>query len=171
MVNTREIQGKIHVFVIFRCFGHNRKSGGRWQMYLPCIIRYFGCIGDLDDVLTSNTSKYIQYIGYCKFEMYLQIWDVLADELDVLYVYAVCIVWVFRVYYEFMSNPYQSVLPVAAWQVPFALPPSKYQALWTPDQFFVIYLSWVNRPMFDMSPYSLSWCLHEGICASSQTNR
>ncbi len=31
-------------------------------MYFGCIIVYFGCIRDLDDVLTSNTSKYIKYI-------------------------------------------------------------------------------------------------------------
>ena len=31
-------------------------------MYFGCIIVYFGCIYVLDDVLTSNTSKYIQYI-------------------------------------------------------------------------------------------------------------
>ena len=31
-------------------------------MYFGCIIVYFGRISDLDDVLTSNTSKYIKYI-------------------------------------------------------------------------------------------------------------
>ena len=63
MAYTLEIHLKYHVFVVFKGFRHNRKSGGARQMYLPCIIVYFACIRGLDDVLTSNTSKYIQYIG------------------------------------------------------------------------------------------------------------
>ena len=63
MAYTSEIHSKYHVFVVFMCFRQNRKSGGARQMYLPCIIVYFACIRGLDDVLTSNTSKYIQYIG------------------------------------------------------------------------------------------------------------
>ena len=129
MAYTCDIHWKYHVFVVFRCFRQNRKTGGAIQMYLPCIIVYFGCIRGLDDVLTSNTSKYIQYIRPAKSGCIGKIWmycvcieDVL-DVLDVFKVYWICIMRVFGVYCEFMWSPYQNALAVAVWQLPFALPP------------------------------------------------
>ncbi len=88
MAYTCEIHCKYHVFVVFRCFRHYRKleSGGAWQMYLPCIIVYFGCICSLDDVLTSNTSKYIQYIGLVNSGCIMY-----GQDLDVLCLYWGCI--------------------------------------------------------------------------------
>ena len=59
-------------------------------MYLPCIIVYFGCISGLDDVLTSNTSKYIQYIRPAKSGCIGKIWmycvciEDVSDVSDVL---------------------------------------------------------------------------------------
>ena len=59
-------------------------------MYLPCIIVYFGCIRGLDDVLTSNTSKYIQYIRPAKSGCIGKIWmycvciEDVSDVSDVL---------------------------------------------------------------------------------------
>jgi hypothetical protein len=59
-------------------------------MYLMCIILYFGCIRDLDDILTSNTSKYIQYIGPVnsgcigKIWMYCVCIEDVSDVSDVL---------------------------------------------------------------------------------------
>lgn len=131
MAYTCDIHWKYHVFVVFWCFRQNEISGEGLQMYLPCIIVYFGCIRGLDDVLTSNTSKYIQYIGPVnsgcigKIWMYCVCIEDVSDVLDVLRVYWICIMRVFRVYCEFMWSPYQNALPVAVWQLPFALPPSK----------------------------------------------
>ena len=87
-----------HVFVVFRCFRQNRISGGARQMYLPCIIVYFGCIRGLDDVLTSNASKYIQYIGHVNSGCIGEIWmycvciEDVSDVSDVLKLYLACIV-------------------------------------------------------------------------------
>jgi len=51
-------------------------------MYFGCIIVYFGRIRVLDDVLTSNTSKYIQYIGTVKSACICKIW---------IYCHGICI--------------------------------------------------------------------------------
>jgi hypothetical protein len=51
---------------------------------------YFGCIRGLDDVLTSNTSKYIQYIGHLNSGCIGEIWmycvciEDVSDVSDVL---------------------------------------------------------------------------------------
>jgi hypothetical protein len=103
MAYTCDIHWKYHVFVVFRCFRQNRKTGGAMQMYLPCIIVYFGCIRGLDDVLTSNTSKYIQYIRPAKSGCIGKIWMYcvcIEDVLDVLDVFKV----VFGMYCVSISN-------------------------------------------------------------------
>jgi hypothetical protein len=65
-----------------------------------------------DDVLTSNTSKYIQIIGSVKSGCIGEIWmyyictEDVSDVLDVLTLYLACIVPVFLVYFdsEFIDN-------------------------------------------------------------------
>ncbi len=72
-------------------------------MYLPCIIVYFGCIRGLDDVLTSNTSKCIQYIGPVNSGCIGKIWmyciciEDVSDVSDVLKI-------VFSMYYVSISD-------------------------------------------------------------------
>ena len=61
-------------------------------MYFGCIIVYFGRIRDLDDVLTSNTSKYIQYIGPVNSACIGKIWMYcicIEDVSDVLKMYPI----------------------------------------------------------------------------------
>ncbi len=59
-------------------------------MYFGCIIVYFGRIRVLDNVLTSNTSKFIQYIGPVKSACIGKIWmyciciEDVSDVSDVL---------------------------------------------------------------------------------------
>ena len=101
MSYTRQIHSKSHVLVVFSVFCRFRKLGGAMWMYLACIIVYFGCIRLLDDVLTSNTSKYIQYIGPVnsgcigKICMYCVCIEDVSDVSDVFKLYLVCIVQVF----------------------------------------------------------------------------